>query len=50
MTGFAGNGGCLAARHALALFICFMDTRVEEDRKGECPICGMDLMPTEVYR
>lgn len=36
-----------AARHADPDYTCPMHTDVREDEPGQCPICGMDLVPVE---
>jgi len=33
-----------------SVFTCSMHPRIELEKAGKCPLCGMDLLETEIYR
>lgn len=43
----ATQSGATVAKPAAAKYHCPMHPTVVSDKKGECPICGMDLVPIE---
>lgn len=42
-----GDASARAEAKGAALYFCPMHPEVTSDRKGSCPICGMDLVPRE---